>query len=72
VWNFTDAVRQAVDCGAALQVTDAPALARRLGELLYSTPRRSEMAAAALAFSRAHRGATQRIMRMIAQQLPPR
>ena len=71
-WNFTDAVRQAVACGAALQVTDAPALARRLGELLYSAPRRSEMAAAALAFSRAHRGATQRIMRMIALHLPPR
>ena len=72
VWNFADAVRQAVACGAALQVTDAPALARRLGELLYSAPRRGEMAAAALAFSRAHRGATQRIMRMVALQLPPR
>ncbi|MDP2026816.1 lipid IV(A) 3-deoxy-D-manno-octulosonic acid transferase [Sulfuriferula sp.] len=72
VWNFTDAVRQAVACGAALQVTDAPALARRLGELLYSAPLRGEMAAAALAFSRAHRGATQRIMRMIALHLPPR
>lgn len=60
VHNFSEASRLAVQCGAAIQVADAGEAVALARALLDEPVRRESMRAAGLAFSAAHRGATQR------------
>ncbi|HEY4038504.1 MAG TPA: 3-deoxy-D-manno-octulosonic acid transferase [Burkholderiaceae bacterium] len=65
MFNFAQAARDALACGAALQVNDATAAVKAMQELQADPPRREKMAQAALAFAQAHRGATQRTVELI-------
>ena len=58
MYNFAEASRLAVAAGAALEVVDVAMLAERSGTLLADNARLARMGQAALAFSRAHQGAT--------------
>ena len=58
VYNFSEAARQAVACGAALQVADAAEAVRLAVALLGDPGRREAMRKAGLAFCASHRGAT--------------
>ena len=69
-WNFAEAAERAVVCGAALRVEDVGQLVERLKALYADAPRRQAMTAAGLAFAREHRGATERVMAMLAAALP--
>jgi 3-deoxy-D-manno-octulosonic-acid transferase len=60
VFNFTQATRDAVAAGAAVQVDDPADLGRVLRELFDDRARRVAMGAAASAFAARHRGATER------------
>jgi len=64
-YNFAEAVEGAVTAGAAIQVRDAAALAREAGRLLLDREAARRMAAAALAFCAAHRGATARMLELL-------
>jgi 3-deoxy-D-manno-octulosonic-acid transferase len=58
MFNFAEASRLAVAAGAAIEVADAATLAEQAGALLADPVARARMAQAALAFNRAHQGAT--------------
>lgn len=60
MYNFAEASRLALAAGAALEVVDAVALGERAGALLSDQAALERMSQAALAFSRAHQGATAR------------
>ena len=60
MYNFAEASRLALAAGAALEVADAGALAEKAAALLADQASLERMAQAALAFSRAHQGATAR------------
>ena len=64
-YNFADAVRLAVDAGAAVQVGAADAAVSAARELLADAPRYQRMAGAGRDFVRTHVGATQRVVGMI-------
>ena len=64
-WNFLEATELAIACGAALRVADAEALARAVKQLHQEPERRHAMAEAGLRFSRAHQGATSKIMALL-------
>jgi 3-deoxy-D-manno-octulosonic-acid transferase len=70
-WNFAAAAEAAVACGAAVRVRDAAALRETLMALYADPDRRRRMAAAGVAYARAHQGATERIMAMLEAALPP-
>ena len=65
VFNFEQAVREAVAAGAAVQVQDAAGVAREAQRLLIDTARIYEMGEAARRFAEKHRGATARTLEMI-------
>jgi 3-deoxy-D-manno-octulosonic-acid transferase len=65
--NFADAAREAIACGAALPIRDADDLVRQAAALLENAARRQGMAAAGLAFTERHRGATARTLRLISR-----
>lgn len=69
-FNFAQATRDAVAAGAARQVADAAELAAVAADLLTRPAKLAAMKNAATAFSAAHRGATERVMAVIAAQLP--
>ncbi len=58
MYNFAEASRLAVEAGAAIEVADAAMLAERAGALLADRATLARMSQAALAFNRAHQGAT--------------
>lgn len=58
MYNFAQASRLAVEAGAAIEVADAAMLGEWSGKLLSDRVAMGRMAQAALAFSRAHQGAT--------------
>lgn len=60
MYNFTEASRLALAAGAAVEVADAAMLGERAGALLRDQATLARMSQAALAFSRAHQGATAR------------
>lgn len=62
MYNFAEASRLALKAGAAAEVADAAALGEQAGQLLSDPAALARMARAALAFSRAHRGATARTL----------
>jgi 3-deoxy-D-manno-octulosonic-acid transferase len=64
-YNFAEAVELALAAGAAIQVGDAKALAREATRLLRDPLAREWMSGAALDFSAAHRGATQRVLELV-------
>ena len=67
--NFMQAAEAAIAAGAALRVVDAAGLAQRALRLLDSPAEGARMGAAGRAFSAAHRGATERTMKLIEQML---
>ncbi|TCV84245.1 lipid IV(A) 3-deoxy-D-manno-octulosonic acid transferase [Sulfurirhabdus autotrophica] len=64
-FNFTDVAKQAVDSGAAIRIENFIELAQKTDELLLSNTQRIKMAESALLFSQAHRGATDRLIKLI-------
>jgi 3-deoxy-D-manno-octulosonic-acid transferase len=64
-FNFSQAAEDATACGAARRVGDVEQAATAAGELLGNRRKLQDMRAAALAFSRAHRGATARTVALI-------
>jgi 3-deoxy-D-manno-octulosonic-acid transferase len=71
MYNFAEASRLAVEAGAAVAVADAAMLGERAGELLRDPATLARMSQAALAFSRAHQGATARNLAICERLLPP-
>lgn len=68
-FNFTEATEMACEAGAALRVPDAAGLAREWDRLLHAPDARKAMAQAATRFASTHRGATERVLRMIGPAL---
>ena len=64
-YNFTDAAEAANAAGAALRVEGMDAAVVLALQLLADAPRRAQMGAAGVAFTAAHRGATQRVVALI-------
>jgi 3-deoxy-D-manno-octulosonic-acid transferase len=62
VFNFQEAVQLGVAAGAVRQVRDAAQLAAVLGALLADPARARSMGEAGAAFTRAHRGAVERLL----------
>jgi len=71
MYNFAEASRLAVAAGAAIEVADAAMLGERAGELLRDQASLARMSRAALAFSRAHQGATARNLALCERLLSP-
>ena len=71
MYNFAEASRLAVAAGAAIEVADAAALGVRSEALLGDSAALARMSQAALAFSRAHQGATARNLAICERLLPP-
>jgi 3-deoxy-D-manno-octulosonic-acid transferase len=69
-FNFGEATELAIKCGAAVRVADPQELGGEVQSILAGTTVRHRMAEAARDFSRAHRGACQRLMARIATLLP--
>lgn len=70
MFNFAQASELALEAGAAWQVADAAALVQQVLGLLQDDARRQQMHSAALAFTAAHRGASQRIVQLLQAHLP--
>jgi 3-deoxy-D-manno-octulosonic-acid transferase len=68
VYNFTEAVEEAVATGAALQVRDATELAREAARLLLDPAAARRMGEAGIAFCAAHRGAVAKVLDLIKMQ----
>ncbi|HEY0338291.1 MAG TPA: lipid IV(A) 3-deoxy-D-manno-octulosonic acid transferase [Burkholderiales bacterium] len=64
-YNFAEAAARAIEAGAALRVQDVDDLARTANRLLYDEEALSGMGRRALEFSRAHQGATDRVIEML-------
>ncbi|NWG86567.1 MAG: 3-deoxy-D-manno-octulosonic acid transferase [Hydrogenophilaceae bacterium] len=64
-WNFEQASEDAVQSGAARRVQDVTELAPVLRELYGNAGLRERMGVAGAAFAQRHRGATERILRLI-------
>ena len=71
MYNFAETSRLALAAGAAVEVVDAVMLAERAGQLLSDQATLACMSQAALAFSRAHQGATARNLAICERLLPP-
>lgn len=71
MYNFAEASTLALAAGAAIEVADADVLGERAGELLRDQATLARMAQAALAFSRAHQGATARSLAICERLLTP-
>lgn len=69
MFNFAQASELALEAGAARQVADAPVLVAEALALLNDAERRQQMQAAALAFTRAHQGACERIVAYVDARL---
>ncbi|HEV7391968.1 MAG TPA: 3-deoxy-D-manno-octulosonic acid transferase, partial [Burkholderiales bacterium] len=69
-YNFAEAAERATEAGAVLRVEDAMDLAGTVNRLLADTPALLRMGARALEFSRAHQGATYRVMSMLERGEP--
>ncbi len=70
MYNFAEASRLALAAGAAIEVADAAMLGERAGQLLSDQATLARMSQAALAFSRAHQGATARNLAICERLLP--
>ena len=68
-FNFADATEKAIRAKAAIRVKNMAALRDRIQYLLHNAPQRLKMGQAALRFSAGSAGATERMMKLIAQCL---
>ena len=64
-YNFAQATEDALACGAARRIADAPDAAAAVEKLLRDKESLTSMREAALRFSQAHRGATARTMALV-------
>jgi 3-deoxy-D-manno-octulosonic-acid transferase len=64
-FNFAEAAREALACGAAHSIADADDLARQVMRLLADDAQRQRMSEAARDFAARHRGATARTLALI-------
>jgi 3-deoxy-D-manno-octulosonic-acid transferase len=64
-YNFADAAERAIEAGAALRVRDAQEFADQAAALLGNPAKLEDMGARGFAFAQAHRGATEKVMRMV-------
>jgi 3-deoxy-D-manno-octulosonic-acid transferase len=64
-YNFAEAAERATEAGALVRVEDATHLADTVNRLFADAPALLAIGARALEFSRAHQGATQRVMAML-------
>jgi 3-deoxy-D-manno-octulosonic-acid transferase len=71
-FNFAQAAAASIAAGAAASVPDAAAAIAAARAIVGDPARRERMAAAAVAFTRAHRGATERTLALIEPLLPSR
>ena len=71
-FNFAQATEDAIACGAALRIADASEAASAARKLLEDGAALQAMRAAALNFTQAHRGATQRTVALIEETTGPR
>lgn len=71
-FNFAQASEDAIACGAALRIADADEAACTAKELLGNKETLQSMRNAALNFSQAHRGATERTIALIREFTAPR
>ncbi|MGH8671315.1 MAG: 3-deoxy-D-manno-octulosonic acid transferase, partial [Burkholderiales bacterium] len=69
VYNFDEAVRLAVEAGAAIRVRDADELMREARLLLEDQSGAQKMGRLGLEFCAVHRGATQRVLELIRPHL---
>jgi 3-deoxy-D-manno-octulosonic-acid transferase len=69
IYNFADAARLAMEAGAMRQAEDADAVMRAVTELFQDEEMRESASRAAHAFARAHAGATDKTMGLIAPLL---
>ncbi|MBV8679856.1 MAG: 3-deoxy-D-manno-octulosonic acid transferase, partial [Aquitalea sp.] len=70
MFNFAEASQLALQAGAAQQLADADALVAQALSLLHDQARCQQMRTAALTFTAAHRGASQRIVALLQAHLP--
>jgi 3-deoxy-D-manno-octulosonic-acid transferase len=68
-FNFEEATRLAIECGAAMRVNDASELLANALKLVNDAPARARMGEAGLAFAARHRGAAARVEGLIAPLL---
>lgn len=68
-YNFAEAAEQAIAAGAAMRVRDVDELAAAATRLLTDSDERQRMSHNALAFSRAHEGATARVLNVLTAAL---
>lgn len=66
-FNFAQITEDAVSAGVAVRVSDAEALFSEWLEWLIDTPRLQEVSASAAQFTQAHRGATEKTVRLISE-----
>jgi 3-deoxy-D-manno-octulosonic-acid transferase len=64
-FNFEDATRGAIEAGAAIQVSDADELRSAIEQLLSDSNRRRAMSEAGKRFTDAHRGATEKTLKLL-------
>ena len=69
-FNFPDAARAALSCGAAQAIGSAEELVRAAASLLADGERRRDMSARAKVFAAAHRGATARTLELVERFIP--
>ncbi len=67
-FNFEDATRGAIEAGAAIRIANTAELAPSIAALFANPDRRLSMGAAGKQFSEAHRGATEKTMRLLEQR----
>ncbi|MGE5467060.1 MAG: 3-deoxy-D-manno-octulosonic acid transferase, partial [Ignavibacteria bacterium] len=70
IFNFRDAAKQAVACGAALAIRNAEELVAAAKALLGDDARRRTMGETGCAFAAAHRGATARNLALVERFIP--
>ena len=68
-YNFADAAEQAIEAGAAIRVADAAQAIHASRALLADASRCAQMSGRAADFARAHQGATQRTLALLAPLL---
>ncbi len=64
-FNFEDATRGAIEAGAAIRVTDAEELGNAIDQLVSDANRRGAMSEAGKRFTDAHRGATEKTLKLL-------
>jgi 3-deoxy-D-manno-octulosonic-acid transferase len=68
-YNFAEAAREALACGAANAITDADDLVRQVNLLLQDAEQRERMSQACREFAACHRGATEYTLALISASI---